>query len=65
MDTTQVKATTTANTAQDDNSNELLIPREEFELIDDPNSLEEIVIYIVVVEYQGIITSTTLGGRSH
>ena len=40
-------------------SSEFLIPREEFELIDDPNSLEDIVIYDVVVEYQGVITSTT------
>ena len=41
------------------NSNKGLIPREEFELIDDPNSIEEITIYDVVVEYQGIMTSKT------
>ena len=57
--TTQMAATTTLSLAQDSNSNEWSVPREEFELIDDPNSIEEITIYDVVVEYQGIITSTT------
>ena len=54
-----METTITPSRAQESNSNEWLIPREEFELIDDPNSLEEIVIYDVVVEYQGIITSNT------
>ena len=57
--TTQETTTTAPNLVQNIKSSELLIPREEFELIDDPNSLEEIVIYDVVVEYQGIMTSTT------
>ena len=58
--TKQQEVGTTSNAAvQDIKSSELLIPREEFELIDDPNSLDDIVIYDVVVEYQGIITSTT------
>ena len=35
--------------------NDLLIPREEFTFIDDPESLEEIVIYDMVIEYQATI----------
>ena len=41
---------------QDNISNDLIIPREEFTLIDDPDSLEEIVIYDMVVEYQATVT---------
>ena len=66
-DSTQVEAITKENTLQDSNSSEWFIPRDEFELIEDPNSLEEIVIYDVVlyhvVEYQGVITSTIQNGR--
>ena len=57
--TTHEATTTTSNLERDNNSDEGLIPREEFEIMDDPNSLEDIVIYDVVVEYQGIVTSTT------
>ena len=47
---------TTSNAAlQNTNSSELVIPREEFTLIEDHESLEEIVIYDMVVEYQGIV----------
>ena len=54
----QVAVTTTNATLQDFDSSEWIMPREEFELIDDPNS-REILIYGVVVAYQGVITSTT------
>ena len=40
---------------QNINSSKPLIPREEFTLIEDQDSLEEIVIYDMVVEYQGIV----------
>ena len=43
---------------QDRNSNDLLIPKDEFALLNDPDSLGEIIIYDMAVEYQGIITST-------
>ena len=35
--------------------NDLIISREEFTLIEDPDSLEEIVIYDMVIEYQATI----------
>ena len=37
---------------QTSSSNDLITPREEFTLIDDPDSLEEIVIYDMIVEHQ-------------
>ena len=54
-DITQVDAITTTNTLQYSNSSEWLIPRDKFERMDDPESLEDILIYDVVVEYQDII----------
>ena len=50
----QEEVTTTSAAWQNINSSELLIPREEFTLIEDHESLEEIVIYDMVVEYQSI-----------
>ena len=40
---------------QNINSGKQLIPSEEFTLIEDQDSLEEIMIYDMVVEYQGIV----------
>ena len=58
----QIEATTTANTLQDSIISEWLIPKDEFELMNDLDSLEDI-IYDLVVEYQGIITSTIPAGE--
>ena len=41
---------------QDSNSNDVNIPGEEFSFISDPDSLEDIVIYDMVVEYQAAVT---------
>ena len=41
---------------QDSNSNDLIIPRDEFTFISDPDSLEDVVIYDMVVEYQAVFT---------
>ena len=41
---------------QDSNSNDLIIPRDEFTFISDPDSLEDIVIYDMVGEYQAVVT---------
>ena len=51
----QVEVTTMGAALQNINSSELLIPREEFTLIDDHDSLGKIVIYDIVVKYQAII----------
>ena len=53
----QLEVITTADALQEINHGELLIPREEFTYINEHDSLEEIVIYDMVVEYQGIMTS--------
>ena len=37
---------------QESNSDDYLIPREEFTFISDPGSLEDVVIYEMVIEYQ-------------
>ena len=37
---------------QERNSNDYLIPRDEFTFISDPDSLEDVVIYEMVKEYQ-------------
>ena len=41
---------------QDSNSNDINIPGEEFSFISDPDSLEDIVIYDMVVKYQAVVT---------
>ena len=40
---------------QDCNSNDLIMPRDEFTFINDSDSLEDIVIYDLVVEYQAVV----------
>ena len=54
-----IKSISSKAMLQNINSNGLIIPREEFTLIDDPDSLEEIVIYDMVVEYQTKVTINT------
>ena len=50
----QEEVTTIGAAVQNINSSKPLIPMEEFTLIEDQDSLEEIVIYDMVVEYQGV-----------
>ena len=54
--TAKINSTTSEATFKESNNNDLIIPREEFTLIDDPDSLEDIVIYDIVIEYQATVT---------
>ena len=50
--TSRIEALLSEAMLQESNSNELIIPRDEFTFMNDPDSLEDIVIYEMVVEYQ-------------
>ena len=59
--TSRIEALLSEAMLQESNSNELIIPRDEFTFISDPDSLEDIVIYEMVVVYQ--VTSANRGRR--